>query len=168
MRLTQQGKALQGDLPPIVMSFESSTLIYPMRMSRAATAAESVRTYVLGEHRVQRDDATAAVGSPHVVFAGPVDPADLADMTSTALTSALATAPYLTVVDQYFARPSENIVSDFTFTTAPTDEQVIPTYTVDTYGIPVDIAILLLLVLIGLVVAGWRLIARRRRPPAGG
>ena len=36
VRLTQEGKALQGDLPPIVMSFASSTLVYPMRMSRAA------------------------------------------------------------------------------------------------------------------------------------
>jgi len=160
VRLTQEGRALQGELPPIVMSFASGSLVYPMRMSRAASGAESVRTYVLGEHRVQRDDATAAAGSPQVIFAGTVD---TADVTSTDLRATLATAPYLTVVDQYFAEPSEGIVSDFTFSAAPTDDEVIPTYTVDTYGIPIDVAGLVVLVILVPMVLWWRLIARRRR-----
>jgi len=165
VRLTQQGKALQGELPPIVMSFASDTLVYPMRMSRAAAGAESVRTYVLGEHRVQRGDATAAAGSAQVIFAGRVDPADVSDMSSAALRSALATTPYLTVIDQYLAQPSEAIVSDFTFIAAATDDEVIPTYTDDTYGIPIDVAVLVALVMVGGVV-GWRLVARRRRASA--
>ena len=133
-----------------------------MRMSRAASGAESVRTYVLGEHRVQRDDATAAAGSPQVIFAGTVD---TADVTSTDLRATLATAPYLTVVDQYFAEPSEGIVSDFTFSAAPTDDEVIPTYTVDTYGIPIDVAGLVVLVLAG---PDGAVVAPDRPAPPGG
>ena len=163
VRLTQQGKSLNGVLPPVVMTFASNSLVYPMRMSRAAAAAGSVRTYVLGEHRVQRSDPTATTGSAEVVFAGTVE---RGAVQSAALATTLASAPYLTVVDQYFAQPSTQIVSDLTFAQAATDLPVNQTYTVDTYGIPIDVAILGLLMLIGLVLLVWRVMARRRRSGA--
>jgi len=161
VRLTQEGRALHGVLPPIVMTFVSDEMVYPMRMSRAASGAESVRTYVLDHHRVQRVDPTAATGNPQLVFAGRLSDNDVTSRTMKSL--ATAGPSFLTVIDQYFAQPSEGIVSDFTFTAAPTDDEVIPTYTVDTYGIPIDIAVLLVLVLAGLTALGWRVIGRRRR-----
>jgi hypothetical protein len=159
VRLTQQGKDIRGTLPPVVMTFASGRTVYPMRMSRAAADAQTVRTYLLDSHRQQRDDATARVGLPAVVFAGSINPTDVR---SASLAKSLATTPYLTVIDQYFADPATQISSDFAFVPAPTDEQVIPTYTVDTYGIPIDVAILLLLVLTAAAVVVSRMVSRRR------
>lgn len=160
VRLTQQGRQLQGELPPLVMTFDSDHLVYPMRMSRAADHPESVRTYVLGAHRVQRTDPTATGADPAgITFAGTV-PA--ADVSSDSLRRLLTDAPYLTVVDQYLSEPTTAISSDFTFDRAPTDEAHYATYTVDTYGIPIDIAVILLVLLVGVGVLVWRLVRRRR------
>lgn len=164
VRLTQQGKQLRGELPPLVMTFASEQLVYPMRMSRAADHSESVLTYVLGEHRVQRVDPTADAGDrAEIAFAGTV-PAD--EIHSDGLRKLLAAAPYVTAVDQYLAEPSTEIASDFIFNRAATDEAFHSTYTVDTYGIPIDIAIIGLLLLVGVIALGWWFFRRRRTPRA--
>lgn len=160
VRLTQEGKELTGSLPPLVMTFASKQLVYPMRMSRAATDAESVLAYVLGPHRVQRTDPTATAGDrATVTFAGTV-PAD--QVSAAGLHTLLATAPYLTAINQYFGRPSDEIESDFTFDPAPNDEAYHDTYTVDTYGIPIDVAIIGLILLIAVLMLGTRYLRRRR------
>lgn len=166
VRLTQQGRDLQGELPPLVMRFASTDLVYPMRMSSAAKDTQSVRTYVLGQHRVNRTDTTATAGNrASVTFAGIVP---ISEVESVELRAALAAAPYLTTFDQLFTDPGAQIVSDFSFADAADDEGYQQTYTVETYGIPIDIAILLLVVLIAVVALLWWRRARRlrRRQPA--
>ena len=49
--------ALSGLLDPIRLEFDSDTLVYPMRMSVAATGTQMVDLYVLTDHRQQRTDA---------------------------------------------------------------------------------------------------------------
>ncbi len=161
VRLTQEGKDLQGELPPLVMRFASTDLVYPMRMSKAAKDSQSVRTYVLGGHRVDRTDATAAAGSSaNVTFAGMVP---IAEVESEQLRTALAGAPYLTTFDQVFTEPGTQIVSDFTFADAAGDAGYQRTYTVDTYGIPIDVAIILLVGVLAVVAVAWWAVNRRRR-----
>lgn len=149
------------------MTFASKQLVYPMRMSRAATDAESVLAYVLGPHRVQRTDPTAtALDRATVTFAGTV-PAD--QVSSAGLRTLLARAPYLTAMYQYFAQPGNEIESDFIFEPAPDDAAYHDTYTVDTYGIPIDVAIIGLILLIAVLALGTRYVRRlrKRRPQVG-
>jgi hypothetical protein len=90
-------------------------------------------------------------------------------LTSDALVSIAAEQPYLTVLDQYFEVPSEEIVSDFTFGQAANDEafreQVYETRMREILGIPAGPAltfIAMVVVLAGtLVIAGLRRRSRR-------
>ena len=100
------------------MRFASADLVYPMRMSKAAKDTQSVRTYVLGRHRVERTDPTAGEQAT-VTFAGTVP---TAEVESEQLRTALAAAPYLTTFDQVFTDPGSQIVSDFSFSDAASDE----------------------------------------------
>ncbi len=116
IRLTGS-EPLSGALDPVRLSFAADRLVYPMRMSSAATTPQTVRLYVLGEHRVQRADADAARQSVSVQFAGRLghvtDP-DLAQLAS-------GGRDYLTELYTYVSRPAD-ITSDFTFAdTADTD-----------------------------------------------
>ncbi len=119
IRLTTDAENLSGALQPLDLTFSSEQIIYPMRLSAAATQSQFVRTYVFAEHRVQRTDATAAEGDSSLYFAGEIDPADVS---SEALVSIVSDQPYLTVLDQYFTQPDVQIVSDFTFGQAATDQ----------------------------------------------
>lgn len=160
VRLTIEGEALDGALPPLEVTFDSDALVYPMRMSQGATVTQRTRTYVLAEHKVERTDPTAPEGSgADTAFAGLVD---LADVQSDLLRESLAQAPYLTTIDQTFSDPAESITSDFTFGTAADDQPYQQVYYTDTYLVPVDVAILVGLAVVGLTGAGlWAL---RRRP----
>lgn len=118
IRLTTDADSLTGALQPLDLTFASDQLIYPMRLSAAATESQFVRTYVFSDHRVQRTDETADSGLTELYFAGAIAPTQV---TSDALVSISSERPYLTVLDQYFAEPNEQIVSDFTFAQAPSD-----------------------------------------------
>jgi hypothetical protein len=119
IRLTTEADSLSGALQPLDLTFASDQLIYPMRLSAAATESQFVRTYVFSDHRMQRTDETASNGDS-LWFAGPVEPTQV---TSDALVSITTEQPYLTVLDQYFEEPSSQILSDFTFARAPTDSE---------------------------------------------
>lgn len=118
IRLTTDAENLSGAMQPLDLTFASEQLIYPMRLSTAATASQFVRTFVFSDHRMQRTDETAELGDATLWFAGEVAPTQV---TSEALVSIASQQPYLTVLDQYFFDPSEEIVSDFTFGRAPSD-----------------------------------------------
>lgn len=96
---------LSGPLDPIRLTFDSSSLVYPMRMSAVADAPQYVTTYVVAEHRQQRIDADAAGQSVTTVYAGRIDDA------------------YLTKITTAVARPA-TITTDFEFARAPTDDPV--------------------------------------------
>ena len=110
-----------GELDPIRFTFESVALVYRLRRSRAADTVQSVRLYVLDEHRstVRGTDGEDLDANTSIVWAGtPTDPtiAELGD--------------YLTVIDLEFLDPSTQIVSDIAIENAPDDTELIPTYTV--------------------------------------
>lgn len=150
IRLTTDADSLSGALQPLDLTFASDQLIYPMRLSAAATESQFVRTYVFSDHRTQRTDETASNGDPSLWFAGSIAPTQV---TSDALVSITGEHPYLTVLDQYFEEPSSQILSDFTFARAPTDTQyrqvLYETRMREVLGIPAGPA----LTFIGMVVA---------------
>lgn len=48
----EEGKYLDGMLPPIRLSFQTTKPVYPMRLSGLASTPQSLRLYVLADHRV--------------------------------------------------------------------------------------------------------------------
>lgn len=159
IRLTTEGQALQGELPPIQLSFASDEAVYPMRMSRGALVGQQTRTYVLAEHRMQRTDASS--DSATTVFAGPLT-AD--QVTSPALAKALRGTPYVTTIDQYFAKPAQEVRSDFVFEQSVDDDPFQQVVYTDTYRIPIDLGILGLAVAV-LLLGGLMAVIRTRRTP---
>jgi hypothetical protein len=148
-----------GSLDPIRFTFASDELIYPMRMSRAAEIPQTVRLYVLGDHRVDvvgsDGDLSASVD---VLWAGEHTSSELASLGS-----------YLTVVDIFYGTPATQVTEDLLLPDAPSDAPSIPTFTivhqVEFGGIPLGP---LLVVLGGVLVAALAgltalLVARRSR-----
>ncbi len=162
VRLTTEGQALDGQLPPIELTFPSDQAVYPMRMSRGAQVAQQTRTYLLAQHRMERTDRSAdEAGGASTTFAGLVDPLAV---TSPVLRPLLEDTPYLTTIDQAFPTPARQVLSDFTFAPAADDtpyQQVIYT---DTYRVPIDVAILALAFAV-LLLGGLAAIVRNRRTP---
>lgn len=111
VRLTAEG-ALSGSLPPLDITFESPTVVYPMRMSAAAATPQYVRTYVFADQRMARSDATWSSGHNELRYAGRPDASAVQNAT---LAELLEVGPYLTVHDQSYYRPGSEIVSDFIF-----------------------------------------------------
>lgn len=115
MRLTGT-QALSGDLDPVRLSFASDRLVYPMRMSSAASAAQTVRLYIFGEHRVQRSDQDRTRQRVNLEFAG-----RLTELGDPQLRELAANGhDYLTELAVAIPRPGE-ITSDFAF--SPTDDK---------------------------------------------
>ncbi len=161
VQLNAVGRALQGDLPPIALTFRSDQAVYPMQMSAAAEEPQHPTVYVLAAHRMERSDPVATGPTrPDLAFAGRV-PTD--DVASPTLREWLATTPYLTASSQWLPDPSR-IVRDFTFVRSPDDEAFhLVTYD-DAYFLPADVAVLLVVALLGaLVWVGVRLAGRGGR-----
>ncbi|WP_159618497.1 DUF2330 domain-containing protein [Ruania rhizosphaerae] len=116
VRIAPESEVLDGEIQPLRLTFDSSALLYPMRISAAATREQYVRTYVVTEQQVQRTDPTWDRETGERRFAGPLEPGQTADET---LAELAADGAYLTVFDQHFDDPSQQIVSDFTFAPAP-------------------------------------------------
>ncbi|MBV9513924.1 MAG: DUF2330 domain-containing protein, partial [Mycobacteriaceae bacterium] len=117
MRLTST-VALDGSVDPVMLTFSSGRLVYPMRMSAAAHTPQQVVVYTLGQHRMQRTDSDAATQSTTVDYAGLV-----AGRINDAALSSLAHdgGAYLTKTSVQIADPG-SITSDFEFGVAPTDD----------------------------------------------
>lgn len=165
IKLTADAADLTGALQPLDLRFAADELVYPMRLSVAAPESQFVRTYVFADHRTERTDPTAREGNRQLRFAGHVDPAAA---TTPSLAAILAAHPYLTATDQYFSDPRTQIVSDFTFGPAASDEPyrrtTYETHTRTILGIPAGPVLLVLGVLaINVAVAAALLVARRRK-----
>jgi hypothetical protein len=159
MTLTADGRSLNGDLPPISLDFASDRLVYPMRMSRGAKETQRVTTYVLAGHRVRRTDPTAVQGQLRTVYAARVRPALVTSADLKALTT---DRPWLTEITQTLNEPTTQVRSDFTFAAAAHDTPVVSYDYTDEYFLPIDVAILLVLVVGGLA-TGVVLLVRRQR-----
>jgi hypothetical protein len=139
LRLTGDAP-LDGGLDPLRFRFETDQLVYPLELSRAATAPQTVRLYVFDDHR-QR-----------VIFVGSGTPT--ASFTSWAApavgTEVEAFGDYLTVFELYFSEPATQILGDLEFADALTDETTGTEYRVtvpvDFVGIPLGWIIVLLAV----------------------
>ncbi len=145
-----------GELDPIRFTFDSDALVYPMRMSAAATTPQSVRLYLPSDHR---SEVAGSQTYQDVVFAGaPEEPA------------VVALGGYLTVVDLTFADPA-TINQDLLISQAADDTTVTPTRvvteTLQLAGIPLGwlIVVLVILVVLALAVILGVVLGRRRGNP---
>ncbi|MFF3287272.1 DUF2330 domain-containing protein [Streptomyces sp. NPDC003023] len=95
---SEQGTALDGTLDPLRLSFESETLVYPMRLSRRAKSAQSLGLFVLARHRMEPRSAIGGT-EPEVTYAGKLEPRGAVGR----LTG--GEERFLTVLDQRFPDP---------------------------------------------------------------
>lgn len=133
MRLTS-AKPLSGALDPVRLTFDSDRLVYPMRMSAAATSPQRVRLYVFSDHRVARIDPDTA---PHTItteFASPVSEPSEPDLKAIA-----GGNNYLTELSIYIPDPA-TITSDFLLGPATKDvavrDRVVSKEYVEILGLP--------------------------------
>jgi hypothetical protein len=120
IRLTSSDPIV-GGLNPVRMTFPSTQLVYPMRLSVAATSPQQVTIFTLSDHRQQRTDADAAARagqSVQVQFAGNVS-AEVRDPLLREL--AADHGGYLTKLQVNIPKPAQ-ISSDFTFANAASDD----------------------------------------------
>jgi Uncharacterized protein conserved in bacteria (DUF2330) len=108
------GAELSGELDPIKFTFDSSALVYPLEMSKAATATQTLRLYVFDEHRTEvvTHDAPAPAPPTTTHWAG-VSPAELGGR-----------GRYLTVLDLTIPEPSVQISGDLALIRAADDSEV--------------------------------------------
>jgi hypothetical protein len=161
MKLTSNAPIV-GGLNPVRMTFPSSQLVYPMRLSVAATNTQEVTVFTLSDHRQQRTDPDAATQSTEVQFAG-----NVANAVHDPLLRELAAnhGAFLTKI-VVNAKP-EQITSDFSFGNAPNDDAYRQVVVVDDdVVIPIDLVVLGLLVLGAIATTVLFLVLRGRRRPA--
>ncbi|HTQ21409.1 DUF2330 domain-containing protein [Mycobacterium sp.] len=159
MRLTSTAPIV-GGLKPVRMTFQSSQLVYPMRLSVAAQSAQQVTIFTLSDHRQQRTDADASAQSSEVQFAG-----NVSSVVRDPLLHELAGnhGAYLTKMQMNIPKPSK-ISSDFAFGNAPNDDpyrQVV--YVEHDEVIPIELIILATLLFGGVVAAVAFVVFLRRR-----
>lgn len=107
-----------GAMAPLVVSFPTRELVYPMKLSRLATTAQHLRFYVFTDHRV---DVALGDRALPVTFAGRVDASTLRSQGYGAVADLLGSGEhFLTRVDG--AVLPERITSDLQVTRAATDE----------------------------------------------
>ena len=116
VRLAPSTGSLEDGLPPMRVSFETDTPVYPMRLSATADTSQPLRLYVLADHRVDISNPAPGGGDPELTFAGRVEPGPAHPV----LSSAMSGPRYLTRYDGEFA--PDLIERDIRITTAATDE----------------------------------------------
>lgn len=159
MRLTST-VPIVGGLNPVRMSFRSSQLVYPMRLSAAALDPQHVVVFTLTDHRQVRTDADSAIQATEVQFAG-----NIANHVHDPLLRELVGnhGAYLTKtqVDVY---ETSRISSDFTFADAPNDDAYRPVIVVyDNVAIPLVVILFAGFVVAVMVAAVVLLVVLRRR-----
>lgn len=105
---------LSGDLQPVRATFETDTMVYPMRFQAEAEATLPLTIYTLTEHK---QEPVMGSWTSELKYAGRLDPAAL-DPGST-IADLVEGAPYLTRHDGY-VNP-EDATADMTFRQAGSD-----------------------------------------------
>ncbi|WP_257582835.1 DUF2330 domain-containing protein [Streptomyces sp. TLI_146] len=97
---------LTGTLDPLKLTFASERPVYPMRLSRLARTAQSLKLYVVSAHRME-PDSTIGGTPPKVLYAGkvPLEGGELARFAGVSY-AAEGDTPYLTALSQSFWQPS--------------------------------------------------------------
>jgi hypothetical protein len=151
-----------GGLKPVRMSFQSSRMVYPMRLSVAASGPQQVTIFTLSEHRQQRTDADASKQSTRVQFAGNVSSAVRDPMLRELAGNH---GGYLTKIQMDIPEPAQ-ISSDFAFGNAPNDDAYRQVVYVDRdVAIPIELILLAasifgVAITVGVVIS---VVLRRRR-----
>ncbi len=116
----EAGESMSGATPPLRLTFASDRIVYPMRLSKGATTAQTVTVYVAGAHRVDATKLPDADVKPELLYAGRVGEADAVAIAA----DPTMTAPryFLTAYSVTYRDPSR-ITDDFTFERAATDEE---------------------------------------------
>ncbi|MFB6395136.1 DUF2330 domain-containing protein [Polymorphospora lycopeni] len=144
---------LSRQLPPLRVSFASAEIVYPMRLTALARDAQSVRLYVLTDHRVRSAGPVGPTDS-HVRFAGWIGPEAVAGTTLAGLVDGRR---FLTRFDQRIESP-ESITDDYRFVAAGADDDhrdvVYRTEPVYLAGLPAGPFLIILGVLLTFIVAG--------------
>jgi hypothetical protein len=109
------GGSLSGALQPLRLSFDSDTVVYPMRLSRSATMSQYIDLYVLAPHRMDPSAVPVAGDRPTLEFAGTVEQRD-----SPALADFVDDAAFLTRWKNTIFDPAA-IEGDYIFEQAPSD-----------------------------------------------
>lgn len=150
-------ESLDGRLRSIDISFESKQLVYPMRLGVAGGPVE-VRTYVFAEHRMERADAMRGT----LTWAGEVRQTDF---TRGPLVEIAKEYPFLTVWEERFSDPRNQIDGDMVFAAASQDLPFQQVYTEvnrkDLFGMPAGPT----LIFGGLIIIGFGggIVSRVRR-----
>ncbi|MEU4805459.1 DUF2330 domain-containing protein [Actinosynnema sp. NPDC023587] len=116
VRLSPASGSLSDGLPPMRLTFETDTPVYPMRLSKTAEHVQPLRLYVLADHRVDVGNPAPGEDAPELTFAGEVT----SDAQYPKLSALVSTPRFLTRHDGEF-RP-ERITEDIRITRAATDE----------------------------------------------
>lgn len=103
--------SLSGATPPLKLSFASSRIVYPMRLSKGATTAQTVTVYVASAHRVDASQLPDPAVQPKLLYAGLADRSELTGSQN-----------YVTAYSVTYANPSR-ITNDFAFTQAANDDE---------------------------------------------
>lgn len=108
--------SLTGTLQPLRLSFASDTVVYPMRLSRAATVPQSVEISVLAAHRMDPSTVPVAGTEPTLRYAGHLDARTVPD----SLEPYLESGAFLTSWTDSIGEPAQ-IDHDYVFTRAGDD-----------------------------------------------
>lgn len=162
VRLAPSSGSLEDGLPPMRVSFETDTPVYPMRLSATAEHPQPLRLYVLADHRVDISNPAPSGAGPELTFAGRVEP----DPRHTELAKALPGPRFLTRYDGEFQ--PDLITSDILLTTAATDEPyravvVVTEYVTSSWPVPVENLTVLAVIAVASTVTVMTVVAIRRR-----
>ena len=105
---------LSGATPPLRLTFASSRIVYPMRLSKGATLPQTVTVYVAAPYRVDATQLPDPAVRPELLYAGRVAPESYAQLA--------APTSYLTAYSVSYAEPSR-IEADFGFAQAANDDE---------------------------------------------
>jgi hypothetical protein len=156
---------LEGGLDPIVFTFESDELVYPMALSKAASTVQLARLYVFQDHRARvasLDDPSGELPYGAAVWAGPA-PDGMG-----------ALGGYLTVLDLTFDAPASQVPGDLVIVDNGDDEPLQPAYEVTRpvtiAGIPFGVVVILgaAAALVVLFALGTLIVRAVRKAPARG
>ncbi|BBY24011.1 hypothetical protein MSTO_42160 [Mycobacterium stomatepiae] len=142
-----------GGLNPVRMTFPSTQLVYPMRLSVAAPSPQQVTIFTLSDHRQQRTDADAAPQagqSVQVQFAGNI----FAEARDPLLRELAADhGGYLTKLRVNIPKPAQ-ISSDFAFANAASDDAYRQVIYVDRNAvIPIELVVFAVFLFAGIAAA---------------
>ncbi len=160
VRLAPSSGSLAEGLPPMRVSFETDTPVYPMRLSATADGRQPLRLYVLADHRVDVSNPAPGGGEPELTFAGRVEPGPGHPV----LSSAMSGPRYLTRYDGEFL--PDRIESDIRITTAATDEPYRAVVAVTRYvssSWPARVLPLAVVAVLAVAVVAGVAVRRRRR-----